>query len=180
MTRHQRAVVAVCLAGAAALLATTASTLTAGAADTTATPSPSASAQPTQAATPPPAVEDYSYPGADRLLREQGLVLKRGDGHIVLADCASTPEPDLKVVTGTSTSGSFCFRVTGTTGYLALEIKDVFALQTRSHPIRATLTPTGQSQTQVVDVAKNQYAPVGEGANPNNAPTVLVELRATG
>ncbi|GAB2704966.1 hypothetical protein [Kitasatospora kifunensis] len=182
MTRHQRALLAVCLAGAAAVAATT-SALAAGSTDATASPSPAptATAQPTQATTtPPPAVEDFAYPGADRILRDQGITLKQGDGHIVLADCATTPDADIQVMSRTSTGGQFCFRVTGASGYLTLEMKDVFALKTQSHPIRATLTPSGQTQTQVVDVAKNQFTPVGEGVSTGTAPTVLVELRATG
>lgn len=34
------------------------------------------------------AVEDFKYPNADKILAEQNIVLKRGDGHITLADCA--------------------------------------------------------------------------------------------
>ncbi|MFJ4471910.1 hypothetical protein ACIP2X_31110 [Streptomyces sp. NPDC089424] len=33
------------------------------------------------------AVEDFAYPGADKIQQERGFVLERGDGHIVLADC---------------------------------------------------------------------------------------------
>ncbi|MGO4463813.1 hypothetical protein AB4039_42145, partial [Streptomyces sp. M-16] len=35
------------------------------------------------------AIEDFGYPNADKILAERGITLKRGDGHIVLADCAS-------------------------------------------------------------------------------------------
>ena len=43
--------------------------------------------QPPSAAKPPALVEDYAYPGADRILTEKGIKLKRGDGRILLADC---------------------------------------------------------------------------------------------
>lgn len=36
---------------------------------------------------PPVAVEDFSYPQADKVFALTGLILKGGDGHIVLADC---------------------------------------------------------------------------------------------
>jgi hypothetical protein len=39
--------------------------------------------------TPAYAVEDFNYPQADKILAEQGILLKRGDGHIVLAECGS-------------------------------------------------------------------------------------------
>ncbi|MEV6358651.1 hypothetical protein AB0M40_38945, partial [Streptomyces hydrogenans] len=39
-------------------------------------------------AAPGYAVENYDYPNADKILAEKNIVLKRGDGHIVLADCA--------------------------------------------------------------------------------------------
>ena len=35
------------------------------------------------------AIEDFGYPNADKILAEQNIALKRGDGHILLADCAS-------------------------------------------------------------------------------------------
>ncbi|MDH6120015.1 hypothetical protein [Kitasatospora sp. GAS204B] len=40
-------------------------------------------------ATPPSAVEDFSYPGAAQILASQNITLKSGDGHILLTDCAS-------------------------------------------------------------------------------------------
>ncbi|WP_327738994.1 hypothetical protein [Streptomyces nojiriensis] len=38
------------------------------------------------------AIEDFGYPNADRILAEQKITLKRGDGHILLADCASATD----------------------------------------------------------------------------------------
>src|SRR5262249_5888829 len=42
--------------------------------------------QPPADSAPPAAVEDYGYPGADHVFAEKGIRLKRGDGHILLAD----------------------------------------------------------------------------------------------
>jgi hypothetical protein len=38
------------------------------------------------------AIEDYGYPNADKILADRGIRLKRGDGHITLADCASATD----------------------------------------------------------------------------------------
>ncbi|MDW4908040.1 hypothetical protein RB628_22505 [Streptomyces sp. ADMS] len=123
---------------------------------------------------PPYAVEDFGYPGADKILVEQGITLKRGDGRITLAACDDAAD-QLKVLTRVG-AGEFCFKVTSSTGYLALELADVFAIQTESHPVRAELTAEGVSK--IVDVPKNDFKGVGEGVN--EPPTVLLELRITG
>ncbi|MEH0423680.1 hypothetical protein [Streptomyces sp. B21-083] len=123
---------------------------------------------------PPYAVETFDYPGADKILAEQGITLKRGDGRITLAPCDEAAD-QLKVLTRVG-AGEFCFKVTSSTGHLTLELADVFAIQTESHPVRAELTAEGVSKT--VDVPKNDFKGVGEGVN--EPPTVLLELRVTG
>ncbi|MFJ6630027.1 hypothetical protein ACIQMR_01295 [Streptomyces sp. NPDC091376] len=133
-----------------------------------------ANAEAVAADVPPFAVEDFNYPGADKILAEQGIALKRGDGHITLATCSDAAD-QLKVLTRVG-AGEFCFKVTSATGHLTLELTDVFAIQTKSHPVRAELTAEGKSQT--VDVPKNNLKGVGEGVG--DAPTVLLELRVTG
>ncbi|MFC9061217.1 hypothetical protein ACFTXB_24700 [Streptomyces sp. NPDC057074] len=35
----------------------------------------------------PNIVEDFNYPGADRILTEEGIKLKRGDGRIQMVEC---------------------------------------------------------------------------------------------
>ncbi|MCL8013392.1 hypothetical protein [Streptomyces sp. AS02] len=138
-----------------------------------ATAAPSAAPRAAEAQ-PPVAVEDFSYPGADRILAEQGISLKRGDGHITLATCNEAAD-QIKVLTRVG-GGEFCFAATHTTGHLTLELPDVFAIQTESHPVRAELTAEGKSQT--VEVPKNNLKGVGEGLG--EPPTVLLEIRVTG
>ncbi|MEV5430901.1 hypothetical protein [Streptomyces sp. NPDC052701] len=125
-------------------------------------------------AQPPVAVEDFSYPGADRILAEQGIRLKRGDGRITLATCNEAAD-QIKVFTRVG-GGEFCFVATHTTGYLTLELPNVFAIQTESHPVRAELTAEGRSHT--VNVLKNELKGVGEGVG--EPATVLLEIRVTG
>lgn len=124
---------------------------------------------------PPLAVEDFEYPGKAKILEERGITLHRGDGHIVLADCDDSAN-QIQVWTRQSSDGRFCFRATTTTGYLSLEVSEVFALQTEARAVRAELSAEGESQT--VDVAKGEFKGVGEGVG--DGPSVLLELRVTG
>lgn len=124
--------------------------------------------------TPPSAVEDFTYPLADRILKEKGIVLRKGDGHILLTECS---EPNqIQVWTRQNAEGKFCFRVIGRTGNLTLEVNEVFAVQTEDRAVRASLTSDGKSTT--VDIPKDELKPVGEGTT--GKPTVLVELKVTG
>jgi hypothetical protein len=113
-------------------------------------------------------------PVAVRILAEQGIALKRGDGRITLATCNEAAD-QIKVMTRVG-AGEFCFKATHTTGHLTLELPNVFGIQTESHPVRAELTAEGKSQT--VDVPKNELKGVGEGLG--EPPTVLLEIRVTG
>lgn len=143
----------------------------------------SANAAPADEAVPPSAVETFEYPNAAKILKEQGIALRKGDGHILLADCKVSR--DIQVLTsvnhpGQSEQGTYCFRVTGTgkTGYLTLEVPKVYNIMTGDVAVRANLTAEGRTQT--VAVAKNDAAGVGSGAPVPGAATTLVELRVTG
>ncbi|MGA5131715.1 hypothetical protein ACPCTO_18100 [Streptomyces olivoreticuli] len=127
---------------------------------------------------PPSAVETFEYPHADRILKEQGIALYRGDGHILLADCASSS--DIVVATLHNKEGKYCFKVTGNgkSGYLSLEIPGVFNIMTGDYAVRAELTADGQVQT--VDVPRNGFKSVGEATSPPGAPTSLFALRVVG
>lgn len=129
---------------------------------------------------PPVAVEDYGYPGADKILAEKGIKLKKGDGRILLADC-DPAAPQIRVQTigdpAAYREDTYCFRTIGTTGHLTLELPRVFGLEAADHPISADLTANGQ--TTSVDVPKNDWKSVGEGTS-GGPRSVLVELRVTG
>ncbi|WP_260696926.1 hypothetical protein [Streptomyces sp. 130] len=130
--------------------------------------------------TPPSAIEDFAYPGADSILASKGIELKKGDGHILLAECDYTVD-QIRVSTVKDTTvgrdGLYCFRATGATGYLTLTLPRVFALEAADHPISADLTANGQTQT--IDVAEGGWKSVGEGT-VGGARSVLVEIRVTG
>ncbi|MGW3993574.1 hypothetical protein [Amycolatopsis sp. NPDC004772] len=134
--------------------------------------------------TPPGLVEDYSYPGADKILRDRGITLVSGDGHIVLVGCAdhtgvievySTNNP---ADHGTD-PGHYCFQVTGPSGYLKLSIPYAFQAKgddQEAHNVKATVTIKGAPTT--VNVDTHGWTGFGEGAGQD--PATLVELRVTG
>ncbi|MDT0615316.1 hypothetical protein [Streptomyces lancefieldiae] len=132
-------------------------------------------AQAAAAEQPPYAVEDFQHPGADRILAEKGITLHRGDGHVFFAECDGSPE-QIQVWTRKSSEGTYCFQTTSTTGFLSVEVPEVYALQTEETAIHAELSAEGK--TQEIDLTKNDFQGVGEGVG--GAPTVLLELRVTG
>lgn len=134
----------------------------------------------TAADVPPVAVEDFNYPGAAGIKTSRGITLKKGDGHIVLADCDTSLDQIRVYAVEDDTvgrEGSYCFRATAKSGYLTLELPRVFALEAGAHPISADLTANGETTT--VAVAKDGFESVGEGT-VGGARSVLVEIRVTG
>ncbi|MFJ3924612.1 hypothetical protein [Streptomyces sp. NPDC090022] len=139
---------------------------------TYATGTPAAAAAPAGGDLPPYAVEDFAYPDAGRIQAELGITLKRGDGHVTLADCASATG---LMEVYSRTNGKICFRVTGKTGYLSLEIPAVYGMKgDAAHQADVTLTAEGSKQN--VTVAPNEWKGVGEAADPERRDHVLVEI----
>ncbi|MER6401191.1 hypothetical protein ABT263_34905 [Kitasatospora sp. NPDC001603] len=121
----------------------------------------------------PPVIEDFTYPGASPF---PNLKLLRGDGNIVLADCYTDVQIQLfsRAVDGAGPAA--CFRVTGTTGFLALELPKTFIIRTAGYDVRARLT-TDAGVTTTVDVPKDTQQNVAEGLGQK--PAALVELRTS-
>ncbi|WP_406304376.1 hypothetical protein OH805_20555 [Streptomyces sp. NBC_00879] len=130
-------------------------------------------AEPASASEMPSAVEDFSYPGAAQIQKDQKILLKRGDGHITLVSCDGTPDITVKSRTGQKT---YCFDVSAKQGYLSLELPDAFGIWTEVYPVKATITAGGKET--VVNAAANDYKPFGE-AGTSDQRSVLVELRVT-
>lgn len=120
------------------------------------------------------AVEDFDYPQADKILAEQGITLKRGDGHIVLADCAS--ETGLLEVWARA-KDKVCFRVTGDSGWLTLEIPSVYGVKGNDYTTQVDMTVGTEEKS--FDVAKNSWTPVGESADEQGREHMLVEIRTS-
>ncbi|PRW63011.1 hypothetical protein CEP50_12540 [Actinopolyspora mortivallis] len=125
--------------------------------------------------TPPPIVEDYSYPGADAIEAETGIKLIEGDGNIIKTGC-DTDTPVIKVESvDVATS---CYEVIGESGWLTMEIPRVYAIHGDDHSVDASLTVNGE--TENVQISPGEYTPVGEGQQPpDNDPAALVELRVS-
>ncbi|MFE4857065.1 hypothetical protein [Streptomyces sp. NPDC056670] len=120
---------------------------------------------------PPSAVEDFTYPSADKILKEKNLKLKRGNGKIVLADCKSEPNL-LKFVA--RDRDDFCFKVTGDQGYLSLEVPSVGGVQSNGYATKINMTVDGQRKS--FDIPKNSWKGVGENADPASREHTLVEI----
>ncbi|MFJ7082032.1 hypothetical protein ACIQU8_02165 [Streptomyces griseus] len=119
-------------------------------------------------------VEDFNYPGAAQILKDKGIILKRGDGHITLAECGSAS--GLMEIYSRQ-NASICFRTTGTSGYLTMEIPSVFGVKTSGMDADLKLTAEGESTTVQID--KDTYEPVGETVDPEGREHVLVEIRTS-
>lgn len=141
----------------------------------------------------PSLVDDgvHPYPGAAEILAEHNVRLISGDGHVLLADCATPPQGDiglLKIWTtdesiGDDGIGRVCFQVTASSGVLNLEVPGVFEIrgdgqrEGTGHDVTAELrSDAGEEIT--VEVDPDGSTPVGLGTDPHASPTMLLQLRA--
>ncbi|MFJ9742109.1 hypothetical protein [Streptomyces sp. NPDC101166] len=121
------------------------------------------------------AVEDFNYPQADKILAEQKIVLKRGDGHITLANCVpNTGQLRLLV---RNRPEEVCFNTTGNQGWLALELPGVYSI--RGNDYSTTVDMTVGTEEKSYEITKNTYTPVGESVDPENRTHTLVEIRTS-
>ncbi|MGW1723047.1 hypothetical protein ACWCQK_08990 [Streptomyces sp. NPDC002306] len=121
------------------------------------------------------AVEDFDYPQADRILAEQGIVLKRGDGHITLADCASGT--GLLQVMARRQSKTICFKTVGNSGWLTLEIPAVYVVRGNDYETQVDMTVGDEEKSY--DITKNTWTAVGESADEQGREFMLVEIRTS-
>ncbi|MEU8659387.1 hypothetical protein [Actinoplanes philippinensis] len=129
-------------------------------------------------------VEDYSYPGAAQVEADRGIKLIKGDGHIMLVDCGADPNlpPEDLILVQTTKPGSpaqtnHCFKATGTSGVLTMEVGDVFFIRGESDRTLAAKVQV-QDTTPVVETEKvepEEWQPVGVGQGRGAA--TLLELR---
>ncbi|MEU4872413.1 hypothetical protein [Streptomyces sp. NPDC021608] len=121
------------------------------------------------------AVETFDYPGADKILAEKKIVLKRGDGHITLADCASGT--GLLEIMARNRADRICFKVVGNSGWLTMEIPAVYAIKGNDYTTAVDMTVGAEEKS--FDVAKNTWTAVGETADPEGREHLLVEIRSS-
>ncbi|MEU6311536.1 hypothetical protein [Streptomyces sp. NPDC047014] len=134
----------------------------------------SLAAQPIADEGPGYAVEDFSYPNADRILAEKKIKLKSGNGHILLAECNGAPE--LMEIFPLKNE-KVCFRVTGDKGYLSLEIPSVFGVKGNSYEAQVAMSTGSEHKTFNVD--KNAWTAVGETADEQGRDFMLLEIRTS-
>lgn len=121
------------------------------------------------------AVEDFNYPQADQIFAEKGIRLKRGDGHIVLADCKSGTN-QLEVWSYESVE-AICFNVSGKSGWLTLEIPSVFGIRGNDFNTQVDMTTEGEEKS--FDVEKNLWTAVGQTADEEGRDFALLEIRTS-
>ncbi|MDX3458961.1 hypothetical protein PV396_44790 [Streptomyces sp. ME02-8801-2C] len=120
------------------------------------------------------AVETFDYPNADKILAEQNIVLKRGDGHITLVDCASGT--GLLEVWAREKADRICFKVVGNSGWLTMEIPSVYAVKGNDYATEVDMTVGAEEKS--FDVEKNTWTAVGESADEQGREHMLVEIRS--
>ncbi|MET9381070.1 hypothetical protein ABZY09_08230 [Streptomyces sp. NPDC002928] len=120
------------------------------------------------------AVETFDYPQADKILTEKNILLKRGDGHITLADCA-TGTGQLEVMA--RDKSKICFDVKGNSGWLTLEVPSVYLIRGNDYATEADMT-VGTEET-TYDITKNAWTAVGESTDEQAREWTLLELRTS-
>jgi hypothetical protein len=137
-------------------------------------------------------IEDYSYPDAAAILAASNVEVIAGDGHILVADCASPPVGDIGLINvyttapvGNNKGGRVCFQVSGSVGWLKLKVPGVYEIRGdgqktgTGHVGTADIQPEG-GQQKSVPLAPSSSVQVGVSGNPPGPPTTLLELRASG
>ncbi|MFE1026606.1 hypothetical protein ACFW5I_18905 [Streptomyces sp. NPDC058818] len=138
-------------------------------------PSRTSAASPVADEAPGYAVEDFDYPGADRILAEQGILLKRGDGHITLVDCASGTG-FIEVLARRNSGKVVCFKVVGNSGWLTLEMPAVHSMKGNDYDTQVDMTVGDEEKS--FDLEKNTWTGVGESVDEQGREHLLVEIRA--
>ncbi|WP_380283993.1 hypothetical protein [Kitasatospora purpeofusca] len=131
--------------------------------------------------TPPPAVEDFAYPDSDKIFAERGFRLISGDGHIVLVDCPTPGSAEKVLMLDTRGLGKVCFRITGNTASLKMEVPSVYGITTPDYAVTARMvTGTGdQAEEKTYTLLRNQSNSVGEAKDvPQRRPFSLLDLTA--
>lgn len=118
-------------------------------------------------------VERFAYPDAERILAEEGVLLKRGDGHIVLAECGS--EENLLRLLARNRE-DVCFRTTAAEGFLSLELDSVYGVRTNDSD-NTHLEMTADGARSEYDIPAETWEGVGEAVDGREH--VLVEIRVT-
>jgi hypothetical protein len=117
-------------------------------------------------------VETFDYPGAEQISADRDILLKKGDGHLLLTDCVTGAD---LIQVRSRNRDPFCFRLTAPTGWLTLELSDAFLVFSDSkHTTVADYTVDGVSDSTTV--APGGAEGIGEGSGTTGHPAVLLKL----
>lgn len=137
---------------------------------------------------PPFAVETFDYPQSAEIFAEHGILLERGDGHIVAdLECATQPDEEgigamrVRYTVESGGAKTLCLVVRGDEGRIDLRVPNVYSIRGDGYE-----TGTGHDFTAVVDTPSgapveiegegDTYTPVGIGADPGSEQTVLLQI----
>jgi len=129
-------------------------------------------------------VEDFAYPGRDAVLAEHGLQVYTGDGHILFepSETGECVRGLIKVETHVIAEEvqevvNYCFRTSGTRGFLTLEVPSTAAVRAGNEPVEATARlESGAEETY--DVPANRLIEVDiDPQNQRPPQSILLELR---
>ncbi|MFH8260710.1 S1 family peptidase [Streptomyces roseolus] len=120
------------------------------------------------------AVEDHSYPEAERIKAEKGITLKSGDGQLLLAACDGTQDIMVNSRAGLK---DYCFDIKSRPALLSLALPDTYGIWTEAYPVKSTIEANGTKT--VIDAPAHDFTGYGE-ATQNGVRSTLIELRVTG
>ncbi|MQS10947.1 hypothetical protein F7Q99_01290 [Streptomyces kaniharaensis] len=125
---------------------------------------------------PPPAVEDFAYPGADQIFKDRGIKLKSGDGNIILA--ATCSPGMLEIDARPINIGRYCFTTTGASGRLSLELPSTVGVSTPVNYSARVVLVTG-TETKIQDLKPGTWTGVGETTDPQQRSFTTLEITTT-
>lgn len=125
----------------------------------------------------PSLVETFDYPGAAAIEADRGIKLKKGDGHILFADCVDNTN-QLKVESTAFPQGRnlFCFKIVGATGNITMELPEAYLVYGNDYNASATWRAE-DGTVHNTPLRKNAPTAIGEGVT--GTPGSLIELNAT-
>lgn len=117
-------------------------------------------------------IEPGTYPGADKIAAQKKILLKDGDGQIMLAECGSAPN-QINIRSVVAADLMFCFNLSGPTGWLKMEITGSYiarATEDKNLSVKATDV---QNREILTEVPKGENRPIRSAG----ATVTVVELR---
>ncbi|NLU80931.1 hypothetical protein HCA58_21740 [Micromonospora sp. HNM0581] len=141
----------------------------------------------TAADTQPSLEEDFTHPGAARILEEHGLEVFKGDGRIWFdtsrtfdtgPQCAVGDVQVEQLLDAPPYGIWYCFKTKGTDGYLTLKVPGTFGVRGGNQPLTAKAElPDG---VETFNIGANQSVPIRPGSGDDMPQAILVELRLAG